>query len=183
LPTRSQRTHPVALEAAEWPTRFGAKSKPLFKIVGWHGAGGETKPVPAEAMEKHVYGKIRGPTSEPEPEPKPLPWVGRYFRLGQRAAAEQDWTVRNIIPARQTTRFSGHGIRQKHDRLHLVAARADCQRLVGLPLRIPFRDVEVEARQPVVFWGHRDVPSTAVFPHSVPIFDPGRFDQRASGCL
>src|SRR5262245_48388982 len=50
--TRMRSVHPdalpiVELRAAEMPTKFGKKSKPLFKIVGWRTADAE-KPAPAE---------------------------------------------------------------------------------------------------------------------------------------
>jgi hypothetical protein len=37
----------VELQAAEMPTRFGRKSKPVFKVVGWNSAAGD-KPAPVE---------------------------------------------------------------------------------------------------------------------------------------
>jgi hypothetical protein len=43
---RMRRVHPdavpiVELRAREWPTKYGRKSKPFFKITGWKTAGGE----------------------------------------------------------------------------------------------------------------------------------------------
>jgi hypothetical protein len=37
----------VELRAAEMPTKFGRKSKPVFKVVGWKSASGEA-PAPVE---------------------------------------------------------------------------------------------------------------------------------------
>jgi hypothetical protein len=38
----------VELRAAEMPTKFGRKSKPVFKVVGWKSASGGEAPAPAE---------------------------------------------------------------------------------------------------------------------------------------
>jgi hypothetical protein len=50
--SRMRSVHPdavpiVELRAAEMPTRFGRKSKPLFKVVSWRSAD-TNKPVPVE---------------------------------------------------------------------------------------------------------------------------------------
>lgn len=49
----------VELRAAEMPTKFGRKSKPIFKIVGWKSAGGEAsapveRQISAQAAKKEI---------------------------------------------------------------------------------------------------------------------------------
>jgi hypothetical protein len=51
--TRMRTVHPdavpiVELRAAEMPTKFGRKSKPVFKVVGWRTASGGSEPAPVE---------------------------------------------------------------------------------------------------------------------------------------
>ena len=39
----------VELRSAPFPTRFGMKSKPCFKVIGWKSAGGD-KSAPTEKL-------------------------------------------------------------------------------------------------------------------------------------
>jgi hypothetical protein len=51
----------VSLEAAPMQTRFGRKSKPIFKIVGWKSAGGATmemKELPAPTLAEELDDEI-----------------------------------------------------------------------------------------------------------------------------
>src|SRR5262249_25212120 len=65
---RMRNVHPdavpvVELRAAEMPTKFGRKSKPVFKVVGWKSASGGEQPAPVERQitakqgEEEVYRK------------------------------------------------------------------------------------------------------------------------------
>ena len=62
--TRVRSAHPnampvVSLEAAPMMTRYGRKSKPVFKIVGWKGAGEgvweEQKQLPSQELDEVPY--------------------------------------------------------------------------------------------------------------------------------
>src|SRR5262249_9190263 len=51
--SRMRTVHPdavpiVELRAAEMPTKYGRKSKPIFKVVGWKSASGGGAPAPVE---------------------------------------------------------------------------------------------------------------------------------------
>jgi hypothetical protein len=62
---RMRSVHPdatpiVELRAAPMPTKFGPKSKPMFKIVGWKTAGGEAaapveKQITAKQVDDEIY--------------------------------------------------------------------------------------------------------------------------------
>jgi hypothetical protein len=61
--TRMRMVHPsatplVELSAAAMPTRFGQRSRPFFKVVGWEmGAEGEAQPAPA--VRRLTPGEVR----------------------------------------------------------------------------------------------------------------------------
>jgi hypothetical protein len=48
----------VELDAAEMPTKYGKKSRPVFRVIGWRTAGGsapiEQKQISVRAAEKQV---------------------------------------------------------------------------------------------------------------------------------
>jgi hypothetical protein len=43
----------VELQAAEMPTKWGRKSKPVFKVVSWRSASGDGQPAPVEKQITH----------------------------------------------------------------------------------------------------------------------------------